>query len=141
VDEEDNAAFKARADALVEQYGAFSPLPGMNLNGRLTLGENIGDLSGLAMAYRAYRKSLGGREAPVIDGLTGDQRFFMGWAQIWRTLMREDALRQQVMTDPHSPGEYRTNGVLRNIPEFYAAFNVQPGDKMYLPPEQRVKIW
>ena len=139
--EADNAAFKQRADALVAQYAAFSPAPGLNLNGRLTLGENIGDLSGLAVAYRAYRKSLNGREAPVIDGLTGDQRFFIGFAQIWRTLMREDALRQQVMTDPHSPGEYRTNGVLRNIPEFYAAFNVQPGDKMYLPPEQRVRIW
>ena len=139
--ESDNAAFKTRADALVAQYGAFSPLEGLNVNGRLTLGENIGDVSGLAMAYRAYRKSLNGREAPVIGGFTGDQRFFMGWAQVWRTLMRDDALRQQIMTDSHSPGEYRVNGVLRNIPEFYAAFNVKPGDKMYLAPEQRVKIW
>ena len=139
--EADNEAFKQRADALVAQYGAFSPLEGLNVNGRLTLGENIGDVSGLAMAYRAYRKSLNGREAPVIDGLTGDQRFFMGWAQVWRTLQRDDALRQQIMTDSHSPGEYRVNGVLRNIPEFYRAYNVQPGDKMYLPPEQRVKIW
>jgi predicted metalloendopeptidase len=139
--EADNTAFKQRADALVEQYGAFSPLEGLNVNGRLTLGENIGDVSGLAMAYRAYRKSLNGREAPVINGLTGDQRFFMGWAQIWRTLQRPDALRQQIMTDTHSPGEYRVNGVLRNIPEFYRAFNVQPGDKMYLAPERRVKIW
>ncbi|HEX8361410.1 MAG TPA: M13 family metallopeptidase [Longimicrobium sp.] len=139
--EADNAAFKTRADALVEQYGAFSPLEGLNVNGRLTLGENIGDVSGLAMAYRAYKKSLNGREAPVIDGLTGDQRFFMGWAQVWRTLQRDDALRQQIMTDTHSPGEYRVNGVLRNIPEFYRAYNVQPGDKMYLAPEQRVKIW
>jgi predicted metalloendopeptidase len=139
--EADNTAFKQRADALVEQYGAFSPLEGLNVNGRLTLGENIGDVSGLAMAYRAYRKSLNGREAPVINGLTGDQRFFMGWAQIWRTLQRPDALRQQIMTDTHSPGEYRVNGVLRNIPEFYRAFNVQPGDKMYLAPEKRVKIW
>ncbi|MBD0320835.1 MAG: M13 family metallopeptidase, partial [Gemmatimonadetes bacterium] len=139
--ESDNAAFKTRADALVAQYGAFSPLEGLNVNGRLTLGENIGDVSGLAMAYRAYRKSLNGREAPVINGFTGDQRFFMGWAQVWRTLMRDDALRQQIMTDSHSPGEYRVNGVLRNIPEFYAAFNVKPGDKMYLAPEQRVKIW
>jgi predicted metalloendopeptidase len=139
--ETDNEAFKQRADALVSQYGAFSPLEGLNVNGRLTLGENIGDVSGLAMAYRAYRKSLNGREAPVIDGLTGDQRFFMGWAQVWRTLQRPDALRQQIMTDSHSPGEYRVNGVLRNIPEFYRAYNVQPGDKMYLAPEQRVKIW
>jgi predicted metalloendopeptidase len=98
-------------------------------------------VSGPATAYRAYRKSLNGREALVIGGFTGDQRFFMGWAQVWRTLTREDALRQQIMTDSHSPGEYRVNGVLRNIPEFYAAFNVKPGDKMYLVPEQRVKIW
>jgi len=139
--EQDQAAFKARTDALVAQYGAYSPLPGMNINGRLTLGENIGDVSGLAVAYRAYRKSLGGREAPVIGGFTGDQRFFMGWAQVWRIQHREEALRQRLLTDSHSPGEYRVNGVLRNIPEFYTAFGVKPGDKMYLPPEQRVKVW
>ncbi|MDQ3388100.1 MAG: peptidase M13 [Gemmatimonadota bacterium] len=138
---EDAGAFKSRTDALVEQYGAFTPLEGMNVNGRLTVGENIGDLSGLAVAYRAYRNSLGGREAPVIDGFTGDQRFFMGWAQIWRSKYREEALRNQLMTDSHSPGEYRTNGILRNMPAFYAAFGVTEGDGMYLPPEKRVKIW
>jgi predicted metalloendopeptidase len=114
---------------------------GVPINGRLTLGENIGDLSGLAVAYQAYRRSLGGRPAPVIGGLTGDQRFFLGWAQIWRILFREEALRQRLLTDPHSPGEYRVNGVLRNIDAFYAAFDVEPGDRMYLPPEERVKIW
>jgi putative endopeptidase len=139
--EQDQAAFKERTDALVAQYGGYVPLEGMNINGRLTLGENIGDLSGLAVAYRAYRKSLGAQEAPVIGGLTGDQRFFMGWAQIWRTLYRDEALRQRLLTDPHSPGEYRTNAVLRNMPEFYAAFGVKEGDQMYLPPEKRVKIW
>jgi putative endopeptidase len=139
--EQDQAAFKTRTDALVAQYNGYTPLPGMNINGRLTLGENIGDLSGLAVAYRAYRKSLNGKEAPVIGGLTGDQRFFMGWAQIWRTLYRDEALRQRLLTDSHSPGEYRTNAVLRNMPEFYAAFGVKPGDRMYLPPEQQVKVW
>jgi predicted metalloendopeptidase len=93
------------------------------------------------VAYKAYRISLNGQEAPVIEGFTGDQRFFMGWAQIWRILWREEALRQQLLTGPHSPGEYRVTGVLRNMPEFYAAFGVKEGDGMYLPPEQRVKIW
>jgi predicted metalloendopeptidase len=139
--EADNAAFQARADRLVEQFDAFTPIPGLKVNGKLTLGENIGDLSGLAVAYRAYRISLGGKEPPVIDGFTGDQRFFMGWAQAWRSMTREDALRAQILSDSHSPDEYRVTAVLRNMPEFYAAWNVQPGDKMYLPPEQRVKLW
>ncbi|MDQ3606979.1 MAG: peptidase M13, partial [Gemmatimonadota bacterium] len=139
--ETDNAAFQERANRLVEHYNAFSPIAGMNVNGRVGLGENIGDLSGLAVAYKAYRISLNGQEAPVIEGFTGDQRFFMGWAQIWRILWREEALRQQLLTGPHSPGEYRVTGVLRNMPEFYAAFGVKEGDGMYLPPEQRVKIW
>ncbi len=139
--EADNAAFQERANRLVEQYNQFCPLEGLCVNGRVGLGENIGDLSGLAVAYKAYRISLGGQEAPVIEGFTGDQRFFMGWAQIWRTLWREEALHRQLMTGPHSPGEFRVTGVLRNLPEFYAAFDVQPGDGMYLPPEQRVKIW
>lgn len=138
---EDAAAFEARANRLAEQYSAYEPLDGMRINGRLTLGENIGDLSGLAVAYDAYQRSLGGKEPPVINGLTGDQRFFLGWAQIWRTLYRDEALRQRLLTDPHSPGEFRVNGVLRNLDEFHAAFNVQPGDGMYLPPEERVKIW
>ncbi len=139
--EEDAEAFEMRANMLVEQYDAYEPLEGLNLNGRMTLGENIGDLSGLAVAYKAYRLSLGGEEAPVIDGLTGDQRFFMGWAQVWRRLYREEELRNRIMTDPHSPSEYRTNGIVAHMPAFYEAFDVQPGDGMWIAPEQRVKIW
>lgn len=139
--EADNTAFQQRANALAGQYDAFSPVEGLNVNGNLTLGENIGDLSGLAVAYKAYKQSLNGSPAPVIDGLTGDQRFFMGWAQIWRRLNRDEALRQQLLTDPHSPSEYRVNGVLRNMPEFYQAFGIEEGDGMYLPPEKRVEIW
>jgi putative endopeptidase len=139
--DEDRAAFEARANLLVEQYGEFCPFEGACVNGRLALGENIGDLSGLAVAYRAYRLSLNGQEAPVIGGLTGDQRFFMGWAQVWRGKFRDEALRQQLITGPHSPGMYRTNGILSNMPEFYAAFGVQEGDGMYRPAEKRVKIW
>jgi putative endopeptidase len=138
---QDAAAFEQRANMLVEQYSAFEPIPGARVNGRLTLGENIGDVSGVAIAYRAYKKSLEGRQAPVIEGFTGDQRFFLGFAQVWRSMAREEALRQQLLTDPHSPGMYRTNGVLANVPAFYEAFNVRPGDRMYLPPERRVKIW
>jgi putative endopeptidase len=137
----DAAAFRERAERLVAQYGALSPLPGVNVNGRLTLGENIGDISGLAMAYRAYRLSLGGQEAPVIDGLTGDQRFFIGFAQIWRSAMRDDAMRQRVLTNTHSPAEYRVNQVLRNFDAFHVAFGTKPGDGMWLPPEERVRIW
>jgi predicted metalloendopeptidase len=138
---EDAAAFETRANALVAQYGGYAPLEGANVNGRLTLGENIGDLSGLAVAYRAYKLSLNGREAPVINGFTGDQRFFLGWAQVWRSKYRDEALRQQLLTDSHSPGMYRTNGVLVNMPEFYQAFGVKEGDKMYVPADKRVKIW
>ena len=138
---EDAAAFKQRTDALAAQYGAYSPMEGMTVNGRLTLGENIGDLSGLAVAYRAYRASLNGREAPVIAGFTGDQRFFMGWAQVWRTLFRDEALRNQLLTNPHSPGYYRANGPLVNNEAFYRAFGVKEGDKMYRPADQRVVIW
>ena len=138
---EDAAAFEQRATMLADQYSAFEPVPGARVNGRLTLGENIGDVSGVAIAYRAYRRSLEGREPPVIAGFTGDQRFFLGYAQVWRSVAREEALRQQLLTDSHSPGMYRTNGVLTNIAAFYEAFNVQPGDRMYIPPEQRVKIW
>jgi predicted metalloendopeptidase len=137
----DAQAFDARATALANEYSAFEPVQGTHVNGRLTLGENIGDLSGIAVALKAYHRSLNGQPAPVINGLTGDQRFFLAFAQIWRSRYRDEALRQQLLTDPHSPGEFRTNGILRNIPEFYAAFNVQPGDKMYVAPEQRVKIW
>ena len=137
----DKSAFEEKTNALVAQYGAYVPVEGTPINGRLTLGENIGDLSGLAVAYRAYQRSLGGREAPTIGGFTGDQRFFIGWGQIWRAKFKDDALRQQLLTDPHSPGEYRTNAVLKNMPEFYAAFGVKEGDQMYIAPEKRVKIW
>ena len=111
------------------------------MNGQLTMGENIGDLGGLSMAYTAYKLSLKGRPAPVIDGLTGDQRFFLAWAQVWKAKYREEALVNQLKTDPHSPPQYRINGPLRNLDEWYAAFDVKPGDKLYLPPEQRVRIW
>ncbi|HEX6037959.1 M13 family metallopeptidase [Longimicrobium sp.] len=138
---QDATAFEQRATMLANQYSAFEPIPGARVNGRLTLGENIGDVSGVAIAYRAYHNSLQGRQAPRIGGFTGDQRFFLGYAQVWRSMAREQALRQQLLTDSHSPGMYRTNGVLANLPAFYEAFNVRPGDRMYLAPEQRVKIW
>ena len=138
---EDKAKFKAKTDALVAQYGSYSPLPGYPVNGELTLGENIGDNSGLAIAYKAYKISLHGKPAPVIDGLTGDQRFFMGWGQVWRSKMREAQQIVQVKTDPHSPGQFRANGTMMNQPAFYEAFGVKEGDKMYLAPKDRVIIW
>ncbi|HEX5581191.1 MAG TPA: M13 family metallopeptidase, partial [Gemmatimonadaceae bacterium] len=137
----DRKAFSERTAALGAQYDALSPVEGLHVNGKLTMGENIGDLSGLTVAHRAYEISLDGKPAPTIGGLTGDQRFFIGWAQVWASLDRDDALRQRVLTDPHSPNEYRTNQVLRNMPEFHAAFGTRPGDGMWLAPEQRVKIW
>ena len=137
----DGDAFKKRASGLVSQYSAFEVLPGLKVNGELTLGENIGDLGGMGVAYQAYRRSLGGKEPPVIDGLTGDQRFFLSWAQIWRTKMRDESLRAQVLSNPHSPAAQRVNGVVRNVDAWYAAFNVQPGDKLYVAPADRVKIW
>lgn len=138
---EDEAAFMERGEALVAQYEAFEPLPGEYINGELTLGENIGDLTGLTMGYAAYKKSLNGREVPVIDGFTGDQRFFLAYGQIWKGKFRDKALRERLKSDPHSPGEYRANGIVRNFDDWYDAFNVQPGDALYLPPEDRVKIW
>ena len=140
---EDAAAFEAQAARLGAQYESYSfaTLPDMRINGRVSMGENIGDLGGLLVAYDAYRASLGGREAPVIDGFTGDQRFFMGWAQVWRTLWRDDALRQQIVNGPHSPGQIRAFAPLRNIDAWYAAFDIQPGDPLYIPPEERVRIW
>lgn len=139
----DRAAFDAKGDMLVEQYNQFCPLDEGKtcVNGRLSLGENIGDLSGISLAYRAYKMSLDGKEAPVIDGLTGDQRFFLAWAQVWRSATREDALRQRLMTGPHSPERYRVNGPLRNVDAWYEAFGVTPEHEMYLPPEKRVHIW
>lgn len=141
--DQDRAEFDKRGNALVAQYNAFCPFDGGKtcVNGRFTLGENIGDLGGLSLAYRAYKIATRGQDVPVIDGLTGDQRFFLAWAQVWRSQQREDNARQRLRTDPHSPEEYRTNGVVRNIDAWYEAFNVQPGDKLYLPPEERVRIW
>jgi predicted metalloendopeptidase len=137
----DHKAFSAKTKMLVEQYNQFSPLPGYHVNGELTLGENIADNSGVAIAYKAYKLSLKGKKAPVIDGLSGDQRFYMGFAQVWRMKMREAAQIQQIKTDPHSPGQFRANGPMRNQPGFYDAFGVKPGDKMYLPPKDRVIMW
>ena len=133
--------FEQRAERLGAQYAAYEPLPGAKLNGELTMGENVGDLGGVLLALDAYRTSLGGRPAPVIDGLTGEQRLFMGYAQVWRYKYRDAYLRQMVVSDPHSPAEFRVNGVVRNVDAWYDAFGVRPGDKMYLPPEQRVRIW
>ena len=138
---EDHKNFEAKTKMLVNQYNQFEPLPGYHVNGELTLGENIADNSGLAIAYKAYQISLKGKKAPVIDGLTGDQRLYMGWAQVWRTKMREQQQIVQVKTDPHSPGQFRANGTLRNQPGFYDAFKVKQGDKMYLAPQDRVIIW
>lgn len=139
--EEDAEAFSERADALVAQYDAIEVLPGKFLDGEFTLGENIGDLSGLAVAYRAYRMSLNGEEPPVIDGFTGDQRFFIGWAQVWRRLYRDENLEMRITNDPHSFSEARTNNIVRNFDQWYEAFDVQLGDALYLPPRERVKIW
>lgn len=139
--DEDRARFEARTQALAAQYDGYCPLPGQCVNGKLTLGENIGDLGGLSMAYTAYHLSLGGKPAPVIDGLTGDQRFYLAWAQVWKGKYRDEALLRLLKTDPHSPVMYRANGPLRNLDTWYQAFDVKPGDAMYLPPEQRVRIW
>lgn len=139
--DEDRANFEVKADALVAQYNGFEPLEGNFVDGRFTLGENIGDLGGLSMAYHAYKLSLGGKEAPVIDGLTGDQRFFLAWAQVWKRKYRDDALIARLKSDPHSPAQYRVNGVVRNMDEWYEAFGVKEGDALYLPPEQRISIW
>ena len=138
---DDARRFSAETQVLGAQYGSFEPLPGARLNGELTMGENIADLGGLLLALDAYRASLEGRPAPVIDGLTGDQRVFLGWAQVWRSKQRDDALRKQVASDPHSPPRYRVNGVVRNIDAWYDAFGVKPGDALYVPPDKRVRIW
>ena len=137
---EDVKAFEAAGKALVAQYDAYEVLPGEKLDGTFTLGENIGDLAGLTIAYDAYKKSLGGKDAPVIDGLTGDQRFFLGWAQVWRRNYREQNLSQRITTDPHSPSIQRT-WVSRNLDPWYKAYQVQEGQKLYLTPEERVRIW
>ena len=137
---QDVAAFNSRLDKLDAEYSAYEPLPGMHVNGRLTMGENVADLAGLTTAHDAYIASLNGATPPVIDGLTADQRFYLGWAQVWRRNYREANLRQRVLTDPHSPNEYRSN-IVRNMDPWYKAFNVQPGQKLYLAPADRVRIW
>jgi predicted metalloendopeptidase len=138
---EDEARFKVLTQALAAQFSAYSPLPGLHINGEFTSGENMGDLGGLSVAHEAYRIALDGHAAPVIDGFTGDQRFFLGWAQVWRGIQREESLRYQVTSDVHSPDPYRVNGIVRNIDAWYEAFGVKAGDAMYLEPAKRVHIW
>ncbi len=139
--EADRMNFDGRTNALVDQFNTYSPIPGLNVNGRLTLGENIADLAGLTVTQAAYHLSLNGAEAPVLDGFTGDQRLFLGYAQVWRFKAREETLRQRVLSDPHSPPEFRINGIVRNVDAWYDAFKVAPGDKLYLPPASRVHLW
>ena len=139
--EADLTEFQKRGKQLSEQYSAYKPFEDANVNGDFTLGENIGDLGGLTVALKAYQLSLGGKEAPVMDGFTGEQRFFIGWSQVWRRKYREENLRQRLVTDPHSPSEYRVIGIVGNMPEFYKAFDVKEGNAMYIAPEKRVKIW
>jgi putative endopeptidase len=139
--EKDKQEFKKRTSALVSQYNEFKVFDDLPVNGTFTLGENIGDLGGVNIALKAYKASLKGKSAPVLDGFTGEQRVFIGWAQCWLKKEREAYLRNQVGTDPHAPAKFRVNGVVRNIPEFYAAFDVKPTDSLYLAPEKRVEIW
>jgi len=139
--EKDQDEFKKRGQVLVEQFSKFEPLDSVFVNGELTLGENIGDLGGMAISFQAYQNSLKGKEAPVIDGWTGSQRFYFGWAQVWRRKYRDAELERRIMTDPHSPSEYRVNGILSDLPEFYEAFDIKPGDPMYRSEEIRAKIW
>jgi putative endopeptidase len=138
---EDAAKFEARAKRLGAQYSSFSPLAGVHVNGDLTMGENIADLGGLTLALDAYHASLGGKPAPVIDGLTGDQRVFLGWAQAWRGKVTDSYVKKQVVSDPHSPRQFRVNGVVHNIDAWYGAFDVKPGEKLYVAPKDRVHIW
>ena len=137
----DRQAFDALGKQLIEQYNAYEPIPGYKVNGQLTLGENIGDLGGLSIAYEAYKLALNGRPAPVLDRYTGEQRLFIGWAQVWARKYREEALIERIKSDPHSPSEYRANGTLENVPAFHEAFNTRPGDGMWKAPEDRVQIW
>jgi putative endopeptidase len=138
---EDGTLFRQRSDLLVQQFNAYSPIPGMHVNGELTRGENIGDLGGLAIAYRAYKDSLSGRPSPLISGFSGEQRFFMSWARAWRSKERDEYMRQWLTTNPYAPARYRANGPVSNMPEFYEAFGVKPGDRLYRAAADRVKIW
>jgi len=139
--DEDRAEFEARTRKLVDQYSDFKVFDDLNVNGEYTLGENIGDLGGISIGLLAYKLSLQGKEPPVIDGFTGVQRVFLGYGQVWRNKYRDEELRRRIATDPHSPSKFRANGAVRNVPEFYEAFDVTEGDALYLPPEERVKIW
>jgi putative endopeptidase len=139
--DEDRAEFEVRTARLVEQYSAFKPFDDLSVNGEFTLGENIGDLGGISIGLLAYKLSLNGEESPVIDGLTGTQRVFLGYGQVWRSKYREEMVRLLIGSDSHAPAVYRANGAVRNVPEFYEAFDVSEGDALYLPPEERVKIW
>ena len=138
---EDAEKFDVRKNALAAQYDSYEVIDGLTINGQFTSGENIGDLGGLSIAYLAYKMSLDGKEAPVIDGWTGEQRFFLGWAQIWRSKARAEETKRRLTVDPHSPPKFRANGAAVNVPAFYEAFDVKEGDGMYLAPEERVKIW
>jgi putative endopeptidase len=137
----DVTAFNALADKMKTQYGNFTALPGVKLNGGLTIGENIGDHCGVVVGNVAYKLSLRGRPAPVIEGTTGDQRFYLAWSQVWRALSRDEAMRNQVQSDPHSPPEFRVNGAVQNVDGWYTAFNVRPGQRLYVAPNRRVRIW
>jgi putative endopeptidase len=138
---EDGENFQARAKKVVDQYSAYTPLPGQNVNGELTLGENIADLGGVSIAFEAMERSLKGKERKLIDGFTPEQRFFLSWAQQWRTNFREDALKRQLTTDPHSAGMIRAFAPLTDMPEFFTAFGIKEGDPMYRKPEDRAKVW
>ena len=139
--EEDRAEFERRTGKLVEQYSAYQPFDDLNVNGEFTLGENIGDLGGISIGLLAYNMSRDGEDSPVIDGCTGVQRVFLGYGQVWRNKYRDESLRLLIGTNPHSPSMYRANGAVRNVPEFYEAFDVGEDEALYLPPEERVKIW
>ncbi len=139
--EGDKEEFKKRTAALIAQYNDFEALPDLKVNGEFTLGENIGDLGGLTIALKAYNMSLDGKQTSEMDGFTGEQRVFIGYAQAWRNKIRDEALRVQINTDPHSPAKFRVNGIVRNVPEFYTAFNIKETDSLYLASEERVKIW
>jgi predicted metalloendopeptidase len=139
--EEDNTRFIERKDKLAAQYSSYEVIDGLTINGEFTSGENIGDLGGLSIAYKAYQLSLDGKEAPVMDGWTGEQRFFLGWAQAWREMSRPEEAKRLLTVDSHSPAKFRANGTVVNVPGFYTAFDVKEGDGLYLPPEERVKIW
>ena len=138
---EDSKRYDAQAKVLGDQFSSYEPVPGHKINGGLTMGENIADLGGVLIALDAYHAALGGKPAPVVDGLTGDQRFFLAYGQSWLDRKRDAALIQQLASDPHSPDAYRVNGSLPNVDAWYSAFNIQPGSKMFIPPEKRARIW